>query len=438
MEELNRRLARWGVVIPEILLPRAGTDLKKWAVIACDQFTQDRAYWEDLQTLIGAAPSTLRLIYPEVYLEDADRQGRIAAIHGAMRAYLEGGVFAPPRRCGVYLERRTPFHQRRRGLILGVDLDCYDWSPESRALIRATEGTVPERLPPRAAIRRSAPLETPHILLLVNDREDRLLPRLGELAKKAPPLYDTELLKDSGHVAGWALEGEEALKLLAAGLEDLTRGAESLPSSALPGGPPESPSSGGDPFLFAMGDGNHSLATAKAVWEERKARLLEEGVRPGDPVLAGDPSRYALVELENLYDEGIAFEPIHRLIFNAPEEELAALLKTLPGFRAGKVGTACYELEGEGNELAAAALQPLLDRFIKAGAGRYGIDYIHGKDELLRLTGEGRGIGILLPPIKKEGLFETVARSGPLPRKSFSMGEADEKRFYLECRKLSD
>jgi hypothetical protein len=437
MDEFNRRLARWGLVIPEILLPRAGTDLEKWAVIACDQFTQDRAYWEELNTLIGEAPSTLRLIYPEVYLEDEDRQGRIAAIHRAMRAYLAEGVFAPPRRCGVYLERRTPFRQRRQGLVLGVDLDRYDWSPGSRALIRATEGTVPERLPPRVEIRRGAPLESPHILLLINDREDRLLPRLGELAKKGPALYDTELLKDSGRVSGWALEGEEALGLLAEGLEALARGAESLPSPALPGGPPESPGAGGDPFLFAMGDGNHSLATAKAVWEERKARLLVVGARPGDPALAGDPLRYALVELENLYDEGIAFEPIHRIIFNAPEEELAALLQTIPGFRARRAGKACYRLEGEGNELAAAVLQPLLDRFIKTGAGSYGIDYIHGEDELMRLTGAGRGIGILLPPIKKAGLFETVARSGPLPRKSFSMGEAGEKRFYLECRKLS-
>jgi hypothetical protein len=434
MEDLNQRLARRGVIIPEILLPRAGTDLAKWAVVACDQFTQDRAYWEELKTQIGEAPSTLKLIYPEAYLEE-DRQGRIAAIHRTMRAYLAEGIFAPPRRCGVYLERRTPFHQRRRGLVLAVDLDRYDWSPDSRALIRATEGTVPERLPPRIEIRRDAPLETPHILLLINDREDRLLPRLGDRAKKGPALYDTELLKGSGRVSGWALEGEEALGLLAEGLEDLARGAESLPGPS--GGPPGGASSGGDPFLFAVGDGNHSLATAKAVWEERKARLLEEGARPGDPVFTDHPSRYALVELENLYDEGIAFEPIHRIIFNAPEEELEGLLKTIPGFRVCGGGKGLYRLEGEGNELAAAALQPALDRFIKAGAGKYGIDYIHGEDELTRLTGEGRGIGILLPPVKKEGLFETAARLGPLPRKSFSMGEAGEKRFYMECRSLS-
>jgi hypothetical protein len=446
LNALNTRLLNLGLAIPRLLLPRESVDLSAWAVIACDQFTQDRHYWEDVRETVGDKPSTLNLIFPEVYLEAEDRGGRIAAIHRTMASYLEGGIFAPPLTGGLYIERDTPHHRRRRGLVAAVDLDRYDWAERTQALIRATEGTVPERLPPRMEIRRGAPLESPHILLLIDDDQDTLLPGLAGLAASAEPAYRGSLMGDSGSVTGWRLDREEHWNFIADRLEALGRRAEHRygPAAAAP-------------FLYAMGDGNHSLAAAKGIWEEYKA------AHPGGE-LAEHPLRFALVEIENLYDPAVSFEPIHRVLFNTGPEALLAALAPLPGLtvtplegglerlcglvgdrdapktRLGLVsGPRLFLLETSAPGLAAAALQPLLDRFIGAGGGGISIDYIHGGEELIRLAGraEGAAAGILLPPIRKEGLFETIARSGPLPRKSFSMGESVEKRFYLECRRLS-
>jgi hypothetical protein len=443
MDTVEARLADLGAAIPDILLPRAGVDLSKWAVIACDQFTQDPSYWEAVTKTVGESPSTLNLIYPELYLAENRREERIRAIHRSMEAYLgDGALSEQPFRGCVYVERFSPYHQCRRGLVLAIDLDRYDWQPDSRSLIRSTEGTVPERLPPRMAIRRAAPLETPHILLLIDDEADSLIPGLGEQARKGRRLYRTPLMLGAGEISGWALEGEAGLQALAEGLGELSRRSAARYGSA-----------GEPPFLFAVGDGNHSLATAKAVWDEYKAAHPDREGR--------HPARYALVEVENIYDPGIAFEPIHRVIFEIPLEEVRSALEELPGFScrgvddpeelvrlvASPAAGNRYGLIGEGRQIlaetaatgiATEALQPLLDRIV-AGAGR-AIDYIHGKDELFRIaagaSGEKPAVGILLPPVKKSGLFETVARSGPLPRKSFSMGEAVEKRFYLECRRL--
>ncbi|MFP3089510.1 DUF1015 domain-containing protein [Treponema sp. TIM-1] len=441
MADIHQRLADLGTAVPEIMLPQEGVDLEKWAVIACDQFTQNRAYWEKIAAYVGDAPSTLAMIFPEVYLPDAGRTERIRHIHAAMERMLRGGVFAPPRRACIYVERATPFHPCRRGVVLTVDLEQYDWAPESRLLIRTTEGTVPERLPPRMEIRRGAALEIPHILLLINDAGDRLLPSLGERARRRPPAYETPLMMGSGKVTGWLLEEEGDWAFLAQGLEALAR-------------------QGGEngPFLYAAGDGNHSLATAKAVWENYKQE------NPG-PDLMNHPARWALVEVENIYDPGLGFEPIHRVVFGVSPGEVLTALGGLPGFssqtlgnreelsrlvgkgatqnRLGLIAGGEYTLiTWESPGLATDSLQPLLDALVtdKKGRGPEGavsIDYIHGEEELFSLTGtSAKAVGLLLPPIDKGGLFETVARSGPLPRKSFSMGEAEEKRFYLECRKL--
>jgi hypothetical protein len=461
---LNTRLSNLGIAVPRLLLPRKSIDLSAWAVIACDQFTQDRGYWERVRETVGDKPSTLNLIFPEVYFEARDgrageaasREDRIAAIHRTMASYLGGNVFAPPFTGGVYVERDTPYHQRRRGLAAAVDLDCYDWGAQARTLIRATEGTVPERLPPRMDIRRGAPLESPHILLLIDDDQDTLLPALAGLAVSAEPAYRGNLMLDSGSVTGWRLDREEHWNLIAERLEALRSRVEQRRGG---------PGAASAPFLYAMGDGNHSLAAAKGIWEEYKA------AHPGEPGLAEHPLRFALVEIENLYDPAVSFEPIHRVLFHTDPEALLKALAALPDFtalplegegglerlrsmvedraaprtRLGLVsGPRLFLLETSAPGLAAAALQPLLDRFIKdnstAGRGETAIDYIHGGGELIRLArpAGGTGVtGILLPPIRKEGLFETVARSGPLPRKSFSMGESVEKRFYLECRSLS-
>jgi hypothetical protein len=469
VDTINARLLALGLRIPQILLPRRSIDLSAWAVIACDQFTQDRSYWEWVRQIVGDKPSTFNLIYPEVYLEagraagpSADsREGRIAAIHRTMGSYLEGEVFAPPFTGCMYVERDTPHRRRRRGLVIAVDLDRYDWGLRARTPIRATEGTVPERLPPRMDIRRNAPLECPHVLLLIDDKQDTLLPGL---AGSAEPAYRGNLMLNSGSVSGWPLDREEQWAFIAGHFEAASGS-----------------------FLYAVGDGNHSLAAAKGIWEEYKA------AHPGEPGLAENPLRFALVEIENLHDPAIGFEPIHRIVFNTDIDALLKALAPLPGFavsspsgapegappagvlpekdsglerlrrlvedrdapgtRLGLVsGSRQFLLETSAPGLVTAALQPLLDRFT-GGAGSPGsqagrdaagrrptVDYIHGGDELIRLARMADGppaVGILLPPIRKEGLFETVARSGPLPRKSFSLGESVEKRFYLECRRLS-
>jgi hypothetical protein len=453
--DLHRELEKLGAAVPGVLLPRSGTDLEKWAVVACDQFTQDREFWERQKTAREGAASTLELIFPEVYLEDPDREARISRIHRTMAAYREEGLFDPPRRGLVYIERATPFHPCRRGLLLAVDLERYDWDPQARPLIRSTEGTVPERLPPRMAVRREAPLETPHILLLIDDDEDALLPALGAAARQREALYQTPLSPAAGHIRGWLLGREADWTLLAEGLGRLARRAETRY------GPPQDA-----PFLYAVGDGNHSLAAAKAVWEEYKK------AHPGEPGLLNHPARWALAELENLYDPGISFEPIHRLLRGAAPASLLPALAALPGFSSRPVadreqltrlvgdpaaphnrlgliaGDTRILVETSAPGLATGFLQPLLDIWLRDQTARAStgaaqgpsLDYIHGGDELFRLAEDRSApvpaLGILLPPVKKGGLFQTVASSGPLPRKSFSMGEAIEKRFYLECREL--
>jgi hypothetical protein len=438
MNNISQKLNSLGLEIPSILLPK-GSNMQKWPVIACDQYTQDRDYWERVKTAVSGSPSALNLIFPEVYLTDPRPSERIESIHSNMKNYLKDGVFEEPKQGFIYIERDTPYQKKRRGLVAAIDLEQYDWHPEARPLIRCTEGTVEDRLPPRMNIRRGAPLELPHVLLLIDDEADSLLPALGEMVKNTPPVYDTQLMMDSGKVTGWFL-GEEspALPLIAEKLNGL------LSRSVSRYGENDS-----KPFLFAVGDGNHSLATAKGIWEEYKA------AHPADTC---PPCRYALVEIENIYDPAIQFEPIHRVVFDVGYDEIIAVLSQLPDFSCRGVKDAgelvglckksaaanCFGIIAEGRfalietsaaGISTACLQPLLD--IAAKEKNLEIDYIHDDEEVLRLAaGSRKAAGILLPPIQKAWLFETVARTGPLPRKSFSMGHSCEKRFYLECRKL--
>ncbi|MDR2797193.1 MAG: DUF1015 domain-containing protein, partial [Treponema sp.] len=425
MQNLQQQLADLGIAIPEILLPRQDMDLEKWAVIACDQFTQDRAYWAQVADAVGPAPSTLHLIFPEIYIEDPGRAERIRNIHKAMDSYLAEGILSPLKKGLVYLERSTPYHQCRRGLMLTVDLEQYDWKAHARSLIRATEGTIAERLPPRMEVRRGAALESPHVILLIEDEADALLPGLGAQAKKAGPPMSPTLLQ-GGAISGWLLDQETAWAYLAEGLQALAQKARGCY-----GNPEEAP------FLYAVGDGNHSLASAKAIWEEYKI------AHAGEPGLMAHPARWALVEVENLYDPGIGFEPIHRLIFGADLEAVLHLLSGLPGFTSRPVaqleelsalvgdegalqsrlglitGTDFVLVEVEASGLVTDYLQPLVDAFIKDTAGT-SIDYIHGEADLFKGVHHAgnASVGILLPPVKKSGLFKTVARRGPLPRKS--------------------
>ena len=439
---INQRLNALGLELPFILTPK-NIDTK-WPVIACDQFTQDRSYWNNVKETVGGSPSTLNLIFPEVFLNDGDAAQRIAAIHSNMTNYLQNGIFAPPKQGFVYIERDTPYNKKRRGLAVAVDLEKYEWKPNARPLIRCTEGTVEDRLPPRMDIRRGAPLELPHVLLLIDDETDTLLPALGEMVKKNPPIYDTPLMMESGRAAGWFLDASDNAETIAFVVEKL----EELCTRSVNRYGEDSP------FLFAVGDGNHSLASAKAIWEEYK----DAGTSNFDP---DHPCRYALVEIENLYDPAISFEPIHRVVFGLDLEATLRQLSALPGFssrmiagreelvrlcsapvpgnRFGLIGDKrCVLVETSAGGISTASLQPLLDTAAGAPGAEILIDYIHGTDELFRLaTAPGRPVcGILLPPVQKSGFFETVAAGGPLPRKSFSMGEAEEKRFYVECRKL--
>jgi hypothetical protein len=465
--DVYKRLAALGTAVPQLLLPKPGIDLSKWAVIACDQFTQDRSYWERVRSAVGDAPSTLNLIYPEVYLEHADRAERIASIHETMRRYLADpaaqtdpadGVFAPAVTGCMYVERKTAGNVPRRGILAALDLECYDWKPGLSPMIRPTEGTLPERIPARTEIRRGAALESSHILILIDDEKNELIAGLEALVQKgSAPFYSTKLMGGGGSAEGWLLNGKAHWDCLAGGLEKLVRRA------AQKYGPEN-----GAPFLYAVGDGNHSLAAAKAVWEEYKqAHRDERG-------LMDHPARWVLAEIENLYDPALTFEPIHRILFNTSAGDIQKLLAELPGYRCRRLdpgpenaaalaamtqdqdsGTLKFGLVTETEyflveafpvPLAVNVLQPLLDAYAADHPG-VTVDYIHGAGELFRLAGNapdsagtgknaGPVTGILLPPFRKQDLFTTVARNGPLPRKTFSLGNAEEKRFYLECRKL--
>lgn len=433
---------QFGMKIPEILLPK-DKNLSTWSVIACDQYTQDEAYWKKVQDAAAGKPSTLNIILPEVYLSSPDRTERIEKIRSSMKSYIQDGVFDAPEAEFIYVERRTPFGRVRRGLVCAIDLDCYEWKPFSKALIRATEATIVERIPPRKEIRRNAPLELPHIMLLVNDREHKLVEGCGDFAKKNAPVYDGDLMLDSGHVTGWALKDEEMLSKVYGALGELKA---------------KNTASDGSVFMFAVGDGNHSLATAKAVWEEYKAERLAAG--DSKEKVNESPVRYALVEIVNIYDEGLTFEPIHRVLFNvqmkelvsfaaeklsgrveeaASENELENAVKNSTadfGFVSVENGVQKYLLlRTDIKELAVSRLQPVLDEFISLNKS-VEIDYIHGTDEVFRLGKKENAVSVLLPPVAKDSFFDTIDGRGPLPRKSFSMGEACEKRFYLECRRL--
>jgi hypothetical protein len=445
MNNYRQRLNSLGIELPSILLPQ-GVDMNKWPVIACDQFTQDRDYWEKVKLAASGAPSTFNLIFPEIFLADAGAEKRIADIHSAMRRYLADGVFGEPRQGFVYIERDTPYQKKRRGLVAAVDLERYDWHPEARPPIRSTEGTVAERLPPRMDIRRGAPLELPHVLLLIDDEKDEFLPALGNRAGKAALCYKTELMMNSGNITGWFLESEDDMSFITEKFEELNRRSCGRYD-------------GGQPFLFAVGDGNRSLAAAKGIWEEYCSASLNLAAHSTNG-LPDHPCRYALVEIENIYDPAIEFEPIHRVVFDIGFDEAVTLLSKLPDFSCrsidsreelarlckqpqasncfGVISRRRYALvETSASGIATACLQPLLDSY--AGDKPQLIDYIHDEDEVFRLSDGGLdqlATGILLPPVQKSGLFQTVARTGPLPRKSFSMGHSCEKRFYLECRGL--
>ncbi len=412
----------YGIKIPELLLPSSSVDIEKWAVIACDQYTQDRDYWKQVMDFTAGVPSLLNIILPEVYLEDSDRRERLENIRFNMKKYLADGIFAPPVTGMMYIERKTGFGRLRKGLVTAIDLEAYDWSPESKALIRATEATITDRIPPRMEIRRGAPLESPHIMLLADDPQKNLVEGLGSRVRERVPAYSSKLMFGSGEITGWAVTSPDDMAYAAGALKDLAE-QHTAPD--------------GSCFLFAVGDGNHSLATAKAVWDEYKSSHPEAaGNEQNAEHFAQHPARYALVEIVNLYDEGLTFEPIHRVLLGADSGELALFLRERLGGGIQVVASSeSAVLEIAADSFAVNLIQAELDAYLERHP-EVKIDYIHGADEVLRLSREPHTAGILLPRVEKNSFFDTIAEGGPLPRKSFSMGEASEKRFYLECRRL--
>ena len=425
---MNKKFEALGMKPADILLPK-DCDMSKWAVVACDQFTSQPEYWEEADRIAGDAPSTLRLILPESKLNDDNVDEHIAAINRSMEDYLARDIFKNLEESVIYIERTQSDGTVRPGLVAAVDLEKYDYTPGSGSLIRATEGTVLERIPPRVRVRKDAPIELPHVMLLIDDPKKICIEPITAATESMELLYDFDLMLKGGHLKGWKLS-EQQIDALADALTRLSSDEAMETKYGL---------GGIAPLLFAVGDGNHSLATAKTCYENLKKVTPEEQ-------WADFPARFALVEIENLHDDALKFEAIHRVVFNVdPQKLIAAFLDFYPNAHEGQgVGhTIAYTWEGGSGyltvpnprvQLAVGTLQNFLDAYLKENGGE--VDYIHGEsvtDELGRKPGN---IGFKLPAMGKDQLFKTVIADGVLPRKTFSMGHAEDKRYYVEGRKI--
>ena len=414
----------------DILLPRAG-DMTSWSVIACDQFTAEPAYWEALERERRGVPSTLHLMLPEAYLTRADPAAAAARIHDEMRRYLAAGIFREIRDSFIYVERAVHGGLLRRGLLGVLDLEAYDYSATSRTPVRATEDTIESRLPPRARIREGAPLEMPHILVFMDDPDDRVLgPLRACAAAELPLLYDFSLCAGGGHIRGYQVSGARADAADAA----LAALADPAALRAWYGN--------AAPVVFATGDGNHSLAAAKQCWAASIRPHLTAAERESHP------ARFALVELVNIHDPAVTFEPIHRVLFDTDPAAFAREARERFAARpADPAADLCQPLrlvtpEGEetlyGNGLLPGELVGAAERLCQRCAERYGgsVDYIHNDETARAMGSEARHAALLLPRMEKKALFASVAQAGPFPKKSFSIGRAQDKRYYLECRKI--
>ena len=418
---MNRDFPNIALHVPQLLLPAPAVSPERWAVIACDQHTAAPSYWEETARQVGDAASTLNLVLPEAHLGTGDRDAAVAAIHQCMASYVADGILvaAPP---GFMLVARDVGRAApRRGLLVALDLEQFDYRDGAQTLIRSTEGTDPQRLPARMAVRDGAALETPHILVLIDDPQRTVIEPLFQA--QLPLAYDFALMQGGGRVRGWRVAEAGLIEGVVHALGALKRGEP--------------------PLLYAMGDGNHSFAAARAVWEGLRVR----GAGPDHP------ARYALVELVNLHDDALQFAPIHRLLANVDVEAVFAVL-AVEGFvrhvgaeapAAGQDAHCIPYVAGSergvivqaprSSLLATASLQTTLDAY-QAQSPALTMDYIHGDDTLAALAAHPRSLGFLLPPMDKHDLFPTVVRHGATPRKTFSLGEAHEKRYYYECRRI--
>ena len=436
-----------GLMIPDVLLPKTGTDMSKWATVACDQFTSQPDYWEETKKCTCSCASTYNLMLPEIYLNCDDADDRIANINKTMTEYLNNGTLTKHESSMILLERTTPISPVRTGIVVALDLEKYDFRKGSDSLIRATEGTVIERIPPRMKIRKNADIEMPHIMILIDDPEKTVVEPIAEKAKSGAfeCVYDFDMIQNGGHIKGYKISDEaicdnmaDALSKLAS--KDVFSKKYNLTEDIAP-------------LLFAVGDGNHSLASAKCHWEEVKA--AGAGM--------DHPARFALCEIVNVHDSGILFEPIHRVLFGIDVENFTDGLTEYFGDKAtcvyggdgkfeeaytgeefGKFhvipfcspkGNGIIYIDSSVHTLAVGAIQMYIDDYL-AKNPCVTVDYVHGDDVTRNLGSAENNMGILLPKMDKNDLFLTVIKNGSLPRKTFSMGEAFEKRYYIECREI--
>ncbi len=406
----------------DILIPKKNVDMNKWSVIACDQYTSEPEYWNETEKTVGDAPSTLRITLPEIYLEDNNVSERIENIHRNMEKYLEENIFDEYKNALVYVERTQNNGIIRQGIVGKIDLEEYSYEKGSTSQVRATEATVIERIPPRVKIRKNASLELPHIMILIDDEKKNIIEPLSALSENMQKLYDFELMQNGGKIKGYLIP-EDVQKNIFAELDELgeyNHGLKDVPE-----------------LLYAMGDGNHSLATAKEYYESLKRENPDKD-------FSNHPARYALVEIVNLHSPALQFEAIHRIVTDTDTEKLIADMNEFLeitekpseqsfSYIIGKTEKKVY-IGKTCSNLTVGSLQSFLDKWLKENGGK--IDYIHGADTLRTLVENKGGIGFILPDMNKNQLFPTVIKDGALPRKTFSMGHAEDKRFYIECRKI--
>ncbi|MBQ6907777.1 MAG: DUF1015 domain-containing protein [Clostridia bacterium] len=399
----------------DILLPD-NVDMEKWAVIACDQFTSQPEYWEDVKNIVSDSKSAYNIVLPEIYLNSDDTESKIDKINSTMNMYINEGLFKAYNNTFFYIERKLSSGKIRRGIVGAIDLEQYEFEPGNSAAIRATEGTVLERIPPRIKVRENASLELPHVILLIDDEKDLVFSSVEK--KDENKIYDFDLMKNSGHITAWNCDN----------CEDIANKFYELLNINY---------SKNNSMLFAVGDGNHSLATAKAYWNNIKKDLKDT---------ENHPARFALVEVENVHDNALEFEPINRIILNCDPQDLLEEFKQFCG-ASEKLQKNCQEIsyvinckvnklyiKNPASNLAVGTLQMFLDNYISKN--KCEIDYIHGNDVVIELSKKENSIGFLLPSMEKSDLFKTIVKDGILPRKTFSMGEAYDKRFYIEARKI--
>ncbi len=418
-----------GIHIPEILLPN-NVDMNKWAVVACDQFTSDKNYWLETSEIVDDNPSTLQLILPECFLEEDDKKQRIDTIKTTMSSYINNNIFKKLKHGFILVDRSTPHTPSRKGLIIAIDLEHYSFEKNSKSLIRPTEGTVIERLPSRVEIRENAPLDIPHILLLINDKHCNIIEEAYKYKEEFDTVYNFDLMQNGGKISGHLIKEEKHLENICKAFEDLFLKNE---------------------MLFAVGDGNHSLASAKQIWEKLKKSGAEKN----------HPARFALVEVNNIYNDGIVFEPIHRALFNVDTNNFLEFLKTktnsqitytatedivkdllkknkdnhIIGFKNG--GQWGYiTIINPDVKLSYEIVQPIIDEYLVSKKG-INIDYIHGDKTVDEIGSKTNNLILYFNTMEKSDFFSMIIEGGALPRKTFSIGEAEEKRYYIESRHIS-